>query len=205
MTLTLRYMTLADVSQVVGIDRQSFSPPWSAQSYAYEIKESNYSHMMVLERHDGDKPLNGLRRLMLNLSGMAQPEHRVLAYGGLWHISNEAHISTIAVDPTQRGRGYGEVALVGMLCRSLTLRAGYVLLEVRVSNFVAQNLYFKYGFFVTAVKPRYYHNDGEDAYEMRLDLGSGETRANIYQRFAELRQHHGFVDSYSSGAPRGQR
>lgn len=206
MTLTLRYMMLGDVAQVAAIDKQSFSPAWSAQSYIYEIKESHYSHMMVLEQSDGDKPVNGLRRLMQNLVAAAPPERRVLAYGGLWHIADEAHISTIAVAPPMRGRGYGEIALVGMLRRAVTLTAGYVLLEVRVSNTVAQKLYIKYGFAVTAVKPRYYHSDGEDAYEMRLDLLRADVRERIHQNFFRLQGRDGFFDSYTDApSPRGQR
>lgn len=202
MTLTLRYMTIPDIAQVVAIDRQAFNPAWSPQSYAYEINESNYSHMLVIEDGPTEKSVNGLRRVFQNLGG-GVAERRVVAYGGLWHIVDEAHISTIASHPELRGRGFGELALVAMLHRSVTLNAGYVMLEVRVSNVIAQRLYHKHNFRVTMTRPRYYHSDGEDAYEMRLNLKTDAARQQIRDHFAALLKRHDAVDRYSNTpAPR---
>src|SRR5215468_9955409 len=47
--LLLRYMTAADLPQVMEIDRLSFEIPWSEKSYRYEMTESNQSFMVVLE------------------------------------------------------------------------------------------------------------------------------------------------------------
>ncbi|MFW6185659.1 MAG: GNAT family N-acetyltransferase, partial [Halobacteriota archaeon] len=44
-----------------------------------------------------------------------------------------------------------------------------VLLEVRTTNYTAQNLYKKKGFEVISTIP-YYYNDGGDAYLMQLNL-----------------------------------
>ncbi len=205
MTLTLRYMRMEDVPQVITIDRLSFDPPWSARSYAYEVTESSYSHMVVLEQSREDKPARGLRRLVKNLNPQPPGENVIVAYGGLWHIADEAHISTIATHPDSRGRGYGEIVLAGMVRRALLLKASYIVLEVRVSNVAAQSLYAKYEFHTVDVKPRYYHNNGEDAYDMRLDLTDPERQARIHQRFAELQSKSPFVDLYSAAPPpRGQ-
>lgn len=205
MSLTLRYMTLGDVPQVITIDRLSFDPPWSARSYAYEVGESTYSHMVVLDHGSASPPATGLRRLMQNLGGALHAENRIVAYGGLWHIADEAHISTIATHPDERGRGYGEIVLVGMVRRALTLDAAYVVLEVRVSNVTAQNLYKKYEFEITDVKPRYYHNNGEDAYDMRLNLADNGLRRRIHERFVALSEQQHVIDQYTEvPPPRGQ-
>ena len=207
MSLLLRYMQLADISQVVLIDQLSFDPPWSARSYAYEISESNYSHMAVLDQAEDGKPATGLRRLVRNLGGGPPPgDRQILAYGGLWHIMDEAHISTIASHPEQRGHGYGELMLAGMVRRAITLGAGYIVLEVRVSNVPAQNLYKKYEFTIVDTKPRYYHNNGEDAYDMRLDLSDAARCRRLEERFAALREQHDLNDTYSGiEPPRGQK
>ncbi|MFO7322930.1 MAG: ribosomal protein S18-alanine N-acetyltransferase [Chloroflexota bacterium] len=205
MSLILRYMTMGDVPQVITIDRLSFDPPWSARSYAYEVSESTYSHMVVLEQTVEVAPATGLRRLVKNLSGAQQAERQIVAYGGLWHIADEAHISTIATHPAERGRGYGEIVLAGMVRRALTLNAAYVVLEVRVSNTAAQNLYRKHDFQITDVKPRYYHNNGEDAYDMRLMLTDPVMKQRIEERYASLRAQHRFIDQYTDvPPPRGQ-
>ncbi|MBI5666860.1 MAG: ribosomal protein S18-alanine N-acetyltransferase [Chloroflexi bacterium] len=198
MNLILRYMTLADVSQVAAIDRLAFDLPWSERSYAYEVTESTYSYMVVLEAAT-ESSTQGWRRWLLPVNGRSSGR-RVVGYGGLWNIMSEAHISTIAVHPNYQGRGWGEILLAGMVRRSLALNAGYVALEVRVSNVRAQNLYRKYEFETTSVKPKYYRNNNEDAYDMRLALTAG-ARARFNDRYAALQVRHGFVDAYSDHEP----
>lgn len=79
------------------------------------------------------------------------------------------HITTVGIAPEHRKRGlarkilnHGENAL---------LKKGFdsVVLEVRVSNFAAQNLYSKYGYVIIQKLDRYYSN-GEDAYLMSKSL-----------------------------------
>lgn len=200
MNLKLRYMTLEDVPEVINIDRLSFETPWSARSYQHEVTESSYSYMTVLEHITEGKPASGFRRILQNLSP-APPARRIVAYGGLWHIAGEAHISTIASHPDTRGKGYGEIVLAGMVRRSVTLDADYIVLEVRVSNIPAQNLYKKYGFEVVDVKPRYYHNNGEDAYDMRLNLKDETVRQQIHTHFSELMRKRWFEDFYTDVRP----
>jgi ribosomal-protein-alanine N-acetyltransferase len=201
MSLRLRYMRLPDIPQVVAIDRQSFDPPWAARSYAYEIGESTYSHMVVLERIDDRKPVPSWRRLVASLAPR-EVEKQIVGYGGLWHIADEVHISTIAVHPQMRGRGWGEIVLAGMVRRALTLDASYIVLEVRVSNAVAQNLYVKYGFETVATKPKYYQTTGEDAYDMRLNLrDDGAYRRRLEENFAALLERHQFQDLYTEAKP----
>lgn len=206
MALTLRYMRLADVPTVVAIDRVSFGAPWSARSFAYEVSQSTYSHMVALELAPELPQQKGLRRLTQFLNGTPPADPVVVSYGGLWHIADEAHISTIATDPAQRGHGYGELALAAMIRRALTLGSAYIVLEVRVSNTVAQNLYLKYSFQVVDRKANYYHNDGEDAYDMRLSFSEQPNyAAQFEQRYAALLTRYRVRDEYSAVTPpRGQ-
>lgn len=202
MTLTLRYMTLDDIPEVISIDRQAFSTPWTARSYTYEVHESSHSYMLVLEHSTPQAaPPRGLRgwwqRIRANGSAPAPAAHTILAYGGLWNILDEAHVSTIAVRADQRGNGYGELVLAAMVQRALNLTAEYVVLEVRVSNVVAQNLYLKHGFESVAVKRSYYRDDNEDAYDMRLML-TDAVRAEYPARYQTILQKHQAVDVYTT-------
>jgi ribosomal-protein-alanine N-acetyltransferase len=92
-----------------------------------------------------------------------------------------------------------------MIGRAINLDAGYVILEVRVSNIVAQNLYLKYGFKTVATKPKYYHSNNEDAYEMRLNLDHKYYRAHFAERFAKLIEQHGLIDQYTQADPPRRR
>ncbi|MCA9907409.1 MAG: ribosomal protein S18-alanine N-acetyltransferase [Anaerolineae bacterium] len=203
MALTLRYMRLADIPQVVAIDQITFVPPWSARSYAYEIAESTYSHMVVLEETEEQSTSKSFLRWLF--APPRGPLSRIVGYGGLWLISDEAHISTIATHPEFRRRGWGELLLAGMVKKALLLKASYVVLEVRISNVTAQNLYHKYGFNTVDVKKGYYHNNGEDAYDMRLDLGDKAVTNHLDGLFAQLLSRNSYQDVFTNADRTPQR
>lgn len=199
MTLLLRYMTVEDIPQVIEIDREAFSTPWSAKSYTYEVTESTYSYMVVLEDLSASKNKSRWNWLPWGRR-LTQKKTHLLAYGGLWCILDEAHISTIAVTASQRGNGYGEILLAAMVRRAFELNTTYVVLEVRVSNKVAQNLYKKYGFQTTGIKKNYYRDNGEDAYDMRLDINA-HNRQDVIARFEALKLRFPLTDVYTLHAP----
>lgn len=205
MKLVLRFMRPADISQVVKIDQVAFETPWSARSYAYEISESSYSYMVSLEAQilpDEKGAVSGWRRLLPALSGSNRNGKIIIVgYGGLWNIMDEAHISTIATHPDWRKRRYGELLLLAMIRRSIALNAGYVVLEVRVSNTIAQQLYRKYGFEIVDTKSHYYRDNDEDAYDMRLYLDNDPLVERIKSQFDALRDELNIDDLYTT-APR---
>ena len=205
MSLILRYMHAGDIQDVSTIDSLCFEPPWSKDSYAFEINQSKISHMVVLEKQSFATPIASededgwLRRLggwLRQETATLSETGAIVGYGGLWKIEGEAHISTIATHPDHRGHGYGELLLAAMFRKALRLKAEYLVLEVRVSNAVAQNLYRKYGFSRYGRKRNYYRSNNEDAYDMRVSLDN-----DIHGRFGLLFQNlqhiHTFEDIYS--------
>ena len=199
--LVLRYMTEADLSQVMEIDQQSFEIPWSEKSYRYEMNESNQSFMVVLEWSRERIATRWQRWLNIH----PYVEHRIIGYGGMWFIAGEAHISTIAVHPKGRGHGWGEILLAGMVQRGIVLGAEEAALEVRVSNKRAQKLYEKYEFRTVDVKKRYYRNNNEDAYDMRLNVQNDLTCAHFKERYDALFKRHQLIDDFSLYAPPHER
>jgi ribosomal-protein-alanine N-acetyltransferase len=149
-----------DVPQVMAIERDSFTLPWSDYTYRHELLENRNAHYFVARRVDGwiSKPSSWWGRIFKR-----EVQAPVVGYGGFWVVIDEAHISTIASDVKWRGHGIGELMLLAMIERSSELRAHEVTLEVRVSNTVAQNLYRKYGFEVVGRRPGYYRDNDEDA------------------------------------------
>jgi len=167
-------MVLADIDQVMQIERASFSAPWSARAYRYEITENAHSTMRIVRpRPRWQGPLGSAVQRLLG-----QAPAPVLGYAGAWHLVDEIHVSTIAVHPDCRRRGLGELLLVSLLERGMELEARRATLEVRVSNIAAQALYRKYGFEILSVQKAYYSDNNEDAYIMGTrDLGSAEAQA----------------------------
>ncbi len=174
-TIRLAPMALADIPQVVAIDQRSFSLPWSASSYRFELTENQASHFQVA--------LNGEARaahsFFQRLRHLGQrPPRPIVGYIGYWLIEDEVHISTIAVHPDWRGQGVGDQLLRAALTHAAEAEARMVTLEVRASNTVAQNLYRKYSFEVVGRRKRYYRDNHEDALIMTVELDAAR-RAQI--------------------------
>ncbi len=148
-------MTLHDIQRVHAIDSLSFSMPWSERSYRFELVENQNSITLVAE---------------------TSPEAVESAYASsvvgmivVWAILDEAHIATLAVHPGFRGMGIARRLLAEGLQAAYQRGARMAFLEVRRSNVVAQNLYFKFGFEIVGERPRYYQDNNEDAFLMNLD------------------------------------
>jgi len=145
----LRSMRLPDIPRVMSIEALVFPVPWKASAYEYEIGQNRLARYKVLTVQVGDQP------------------EQVIGYAGLWKLSDEAHISTIAVHPSWQGKGLGELLLLDLLIIALTINVNLVTLEVRKSNVIAQSLYEKYQFNIVGQRPRYYQGK-EDALIMTL-------------------------------------
>jgi ribosomal-protein-alanine acetyltransferase len=118
--------------------------------------------------------------LVVRADGVAS----VIAYGGIWLMVDEAHITTFAVDPAWRRQGVGETLLLALLDLAVARHAREATLEVRLSNLPARRLYEKYGFRPVGLRPRYYSDNGEDALIMTTEPLTG---ASMRRRVADLR------------------
>ncbi len=190
-------MTMNDVPRVVEIERLAYTTPWPPSAYRREIQENRMARYIVVRdvwlkppatpalQEEMKRPFP-LSLLLTRPSSHTSPETmNIIAFAGLWHMINEAHITTIATHPDYRGLGVGELMLSSLIGIAYTAQARFVTLEVRVSNTVAQNLYRKYGFAQTGVRRRYYSDNHEDAYVMSTqDITHEDYRA----RYAELRE-----------------
>ncbi|MBM4466149.1 MAG: ribosomal-protein-alanine N-acetyltransferase [Chloroflexi bacterium] len=177
-------MWLRDIKEVMEIEQVSFLSPWSARAYRHELLENDLSHYFVVRQRQVERPGPGpLTRVRRSLGvGKRLP---ILGYGGFWLMAGEAHISTIAVQPTWRRKGIGELLLAAMLDRAIELEAEMATLEVRASNVVAQNLYHKYGFQQAGSRRRYYRDNDEDALIMSTER---LTSATFQSRFQALKR-----------------
>ena len=84
-------------------------------------------------------------------------------------VEDGGRIFSIAVDPKYRERGIGRVLLKAALSNLRKRNIEYVKLEVRESNYIAQNLYRSMGFVEIGFVPAYYR-DGEGAILMQRAL-----------------------------------
>jgi ribosomal-protein-alanine N-acetyltransferase len=209
----LDVMTQDDVPDVSRVERRCFSNPWPVSAYRRELQNPSQNYYVVLR----DVPENGRehlqpsppaveteqpdsaagrqlpRRSLLPLSlggrqdGNGADGAHVIGFGGMWFAFDEAHITTLGVDPEHRGRGLGEFLLLGLIDEAIARGANWLTLEVRVSNVSAQALYRKYQFSEQGTRRRYYSDNNEDAFIMwSPSLRDPEFRAVIEARRRQL-------------------
>ncbi|MBM7615421.1 ribosomal protein S18-alanine N-acetyltransferase [Alkaliphilus hydrothermalis] len=145
-SIKVRKMEVKDLNEVVVIEEKSFPTPWTRSSFEKEVKKNLLARYFV-----------------------ATYEEKVVAYGGMWLIIDEAHITNIAVHPEYRGRKIGKILVEGMIQEAISLGMERMTLEVRTSNITAQDLYKSLGFLSCGIRPGYYQDNGEDAMIMWKD------------------------------------
>jgi ribosomal-protein-alanine N-acetyltransferase len=197
---TIDRMTMADVPRVVEIERLAYPSTWPPSAYRKELQDNRWAHYIVLrdkkiaEEHftmaaqEPEKPrrlfplslLPGRQSVTLPPPNLAS----IIGFAGLWLMVDEAHITTIATHPGFRRLGLGEYMLASLIDIAYSINAKWVTLEVRVTNYTAQNLYRKYGFHEAGIRHRYYSDNNEDALIMWTD----EINSTAYkQKFQELK------------------
>ncbi len=183
-------MRLQDIPAVVEIERLSFPTPWPARAYRYEVGQNRLAHYFVARRQFPDErdeqaeehDTGLLKRLQSWTQTTRTVGFPVVGYCGFWIAADEAHLSTIAVDPRYRRQGVGQLLLIAAIERAIELGASLVSLEVRVSNLEAQSLYRKYGFKVVGRRPRYYSDNREDALIMTAEHVGSAPYQRLLQR-----------------------
>jgi ribosomal-protein-alanine N-acetyltransferase len=192
-------MRIEHIPAVSAIERQSFPQPWPQNAYRREIAENRMAYYIVARRIGGSQQvepaapdaqqssrpqspdlIGRLSRLLRASDPPRSPQleqelRSIVGYAGIWVMTEEAHVTTIASHPDVRGQGVGEFLLVALIHRSIEVGARWMTLEVRASNAVAQNLYRKYTFKEMGVRRRYYSDNGEDALVMWTDALDSES------------------------------
>lgn len=90
----------------------------------------------------------------------------VAGYSGLMVTGEDAHVTTLAVEPRWHRQGIGSRLLLGLARTAVDQGARHLTLEVRMSNTPAQELYRRFGFAPAGVRKNYYVETNEDALVM---------------------------------------
>jgi ribosomal-protein-alanine N-acetyltransferase len=159
--LDIAPMVMDDIPEVLKIEALSFVSTWPPNAFVNELRDNKLAYYFT-GRLDG----------------------RIVAYGGIWVILEDSHVTTIAVHPDVRGQRLGEEMLVHLLDQAIERDASWVTLEVRESNDVAQKLYRKYGFTIVSTRRGYYSDNNESA----LVMWAGNLKGALYaSRLAALK------------------
>ncbi|MFQ3587129.1 MAG: ribosomal protein S18-alanine N-acetyltransferase [Fimbriimonadaceae bacterium] len=143
-SIRLEPLAEAHLPDVLRIERACQTAPWSEASFRNEI---GHPHGVFL---------------------VALAGREVVGFGGCWILVDEAHITTLAVDPLHRRQGVGRFLMDALLRRAATAGAICSTLEVRSSNEAAIKLYEEMGYVATTRRKGYYPDNREDALVMWL-------------------------------------
>lgn len=153
-TLDIEPMSLEHIPDVLRVENLCFVTTWPRNAFLNELTENKLAHYFV-----------------------GRADDKIIAYGGLWVILEDAHITTVAVEPDYQRHRYGERMLVRLLEESIERGASWITLEVRESNIAAQRLYKKYGFTIVNTRRGYYSDNDENA----LVMWAGNLKGAIYR------------------------
>lgn len=145
---SLRAAELSDVAAIEDLEQRLFpEDAWSLEMILAEINHPTRSYWVACS---GDT---------------------VIGYAGVMVVGETADVQNIAVVPDHEGRGIGTALLTPLHTEAVHRGAREILLEVRVDNHRAQELYRRFGYADLTVRPRYYPG-GVDALIMRAELDS---------------------------------
>ena len=144
-TLTVRIepMRRRHVRSVLRIEQQVYPRPWSASLFMSELA------------------LRSTRAYYV-----ARVGRELVGYAGMMMTLDEAHVTTIAVDPRRHRSKIGTRLLLVLVREAIARGATAVTLEVRMSNVAAQDMYRRFGFGPVGVRKNYYQEINEDALVM---------------------------------------
>ena len=200
MDVILRHLQAEDISQVVEIEREAFSPLWVSTPFKRELN-NRYANYLVAcpDAEDVEHPAplpdipeslwarlaRGAGRLVGRAQGDSAPRPLIAGYVSVWYQGDSAHITEIAVREQLRGNGIGELLLIGSLAAAVEYGSQVMTLEVRVSNFIAQRLYEKYDFKSVAIRKGYYSDNREDAAVMTTSPIHSDDYQTMFRQLQE--------------------
>ncbi len=142
-------MTLDDVDAVVDLDGRAFGESgWSRRHFVGELSESPISILYVL----------------------VDQRAQLIAYFGTWHVVDQLHLCTFAVDPDHQGEGFGGLLLGCVIRLAQRLGCAVIQLEVRESNHAARSLYQSRGFVEEAIRRNLYSKPTENGVLMSMSF-----------------------------------
>jgi ribosomal-protein-alanine N-acetyltransferase len=192
----IRPMKYEDILQVAQIDREAFPGEWVFRSQAaYKRDLDNPSIRYIVACRDKDAteskgqvmPRPSWFKRLFSYERRLNTRDYIVGFSGFWMMVGEAHIIAIGVRNGYRQLGIGEGLLIATIELAQILNASLVTLEVRASNRIAQELYWKYGFQVAGRRLKYYSSDGEDAIIMSTD---NITSPSFQASFQQLKKAH---------------
>lgn len=145
--MEIRQMQLDDLEQVMEIENENFSVPWTETGF-----------FTFLIRED-------------TLFLVAQEKEEILGYCGVVMVQDEGDITNVAVKKSWQNQSVGKKLMEELVKSTEQEGVARLFLEVRASNEPALRLYRNMGFVQTGIRKNYYEEPREDGIVMMRERG----------------------------------
>ncbi|HBC46329.1 MAG TPA: ribosomal-protein-alanine N-acetyltransferase [candidate division Zixibacteria bacterium] len=144
--ILIRKMMEIDLESVVMIEKESFSDPWSYDSFWSDLANE------------------------ISMPIVALQDDIVIGYSILYIVADELQIGNFAVATQFRRQGVGNKLMDEIIKIAVQRGCNSIYLEVRESNKPAQALYLSFGFKDVGRRNGYYRSPRENAILMAKEL-----------------------------------
>ena len=144
--MTFREMLVEDLDQVVDIEQNLFSVPWTKEGFLTYLMKKDTMFFVVEEKE------------------------RILGYCSMMTVLDEGDILNVAVRSDRQKEGIGQFLVDSMLRMAEMQGIRLVHLEVRQGNGIARRLYQRLGFKEDGLRRDYYENPVENAVLMTKEM-----------------------------------
>lgn len=137
--MVVREMLAEDLDQVMEIEKDLFSVPWTKEGFFTFLLRENAMFLVAEEKGE------------------------ILGYCGILMVLDEGDITNVAVRRDRQKEGIGRFLMESMLRLVSELGISVIHLEVRAGNQSAVRLYQRCGFIQDGLRKNYYTDPVEDA------------------------------------------
>ena len=137
--MKIRPMSDKDLKQVCDIENETFSEPWSYNSFSNSITSKDNTYLV------------------------AEEDDEILGYCGMWGTVDEGQITNVAVKKEHRNRKIGYNLMKTLMEYGKDNGLIAFTLEVRAGNEHAIKLYHSLGFRDSGYRKNFYSKPKEDA------------------------------------------
>lgn len=137
--MVVREMLAEDLDQVMEIEKDLFSVPWTREGFFAFLLKDNAMFLVVEEKG------------------------KILGYCGLLMVLDEGDITNVAVRRDRQKEGIGRFLMESMARLASEQGISLIHLEVRAGNQSAIRLYQRCGFIQDGLRKNYYTDPVEDA------------------------------------------
>ena len=143
--MIVKRMEEGDLNQVVKIEEQLFSMPWTYDGFLSGISQDGSIFLVAIS------------------------EEKVVGYLGMYCSFDEGEITNVGVQTDMWNQGIGRKLMDAALTLAKDRNIEHLILEVRKSNEQAIGLYKKTGFEEIGLRPGFYEMPREDGIVMKMN------------------------------------